>query len=95
MYFDQIEIGKRIKEIRKTKGLTQMTFAEQLNISRSHINKIERGVKTASIDLLIEIAARGGVTLDYLILGDRQNNDVLKEKIKELREILENVERSL
>lgn len=72
-----------------------MAFAEQLNISCSHINKIERGVKTASIDLLIEIAARGGVTLDYLILGDRQNNDVLKEKIKELREILENVERSL
>lgn len=62
---------------------------------RPHINKIARGVKTAAIDLLIEIAARGGVVLDYLILEERKNNDVLKEKIKKLREILENVERSL
>ena len=56
MYFDPIEAGKRIKAIREAKGMTQMGFAEKLNISRSYMNKIEKGTKTASIDLLIEIS---------------------------------------
>ena len=50
MYFDPVEAGKRIKAIREAKGMTQMGFAEKLNISRSYMNKIEKGTKTASID---------------------------------------------
>ncbi|OAD88090.1 toxin-antitoxin system, antitoxin component, Xre family [Clostridiales bacterium KLE1615] len=50
MYFNPIEAGKRIKAIREAKGMTQMGFAEKLNISRSYMNKIEKGTKTASID---------------------------------------------
>lgn len=43
MYFDPIEAGKRIKAIREAKDMTQMGFAEKLNISRSYMNKIEKG----------------------------------------------------
>ena len=49
MYFDPAETGKRIKAIREAKGMTQMKFSEKLNISRSYMNKIEKGTKTASI----------------------------------------------
>ena len=56
MYFDLVETGKRIKEIRDAKGLTQIAFAEKINVSRSYINKIENGIKSPSLDLLIEIA---------------------------------------
>ena len=95
MYFDPVETGKRIKEIREAKGLTQMAFSEKLNISRSYINKIEKGTKTASIDLLIEIAVYGGVSLDYLVLGQKQEGDQLKEKIRDLQEMLTIFEKSL
>ena len=53
MYFDSYITGKRIQQLRKTKGLTQEQFAVKLNISDRHLGKIERGEGTASIDLLV------------------------------------------
>ena len=95
MYFDPAEPGKRIKAIREAKGMTQMKFAEKLNISRSYMNKIEKGTKTASIDLLIEIAVYGGVTLDYLILGQSLAAIQVKANIQMMRESLDILEQSL
>lgn len=95
MYFDPAETGKRIKAIREVKGMTQMKFAEKLNISRSYMNKIEKGTKTASIDLLIEIAVYGGVTLDYLILGQSLAAIQIKANIQMMRESLDILEQSL
>ena len=43
MYFDSYITGKRIQQLRKTKGLTQEQFAVKLNISDRHLGKIERG----------------------------------------------------
>lgn len=87
MYFDLVETGKRIKEIRDAKGLTQIAFAEKINVSRSYMNKIENGSKSPSIDLLIEIAVFGDVTLDYLILG-RIQDETQNKKETELTEKL-------
>lgn len=95
MYFDPAETGKRIKAIREAKGMTQMKFAEKLNISRSYMNKIEKGTKTPSIDLLIEIAVYGGVTLDYLALGQSLAAIQVKENIQMMRESLDILEQSL
>lgn len=95
MYFDPAETGKRIKAIREAKGMTQMKFAEKLNISRSYMNKIEKGTKTASIDLLIEITVYGGVTLDYLVLGQSLAAIQVKANIQLMRESLDILEQSL
>ena len=95
MYFDPAETGKRIKAIREAKGMTQMKFAEKLNISRSYMNKIEKGTKTASIDLLIEIAVYGGVSLDYLVLGQSLAAIQVKANIQMMRESLDILEQSL
>lgn len=95
MYFDPAETGKRIKAIREAKGMTQMKFAEKLNISRSYMNKIEKGTKTASLDLLIEIAVYGGVTLDYLVLGQSLAAIQVKANIQMMRESLDILEQSL
>lgn len=69
MYYDQKESGKRIAELRKEKGLTQDQLAEKLNISTSNLGKLERGLQSFSIDLLIEISFFFGVSTDYLLLG--------------------------
>ena len=95
MYFDPVEAGKRIKAIREAKGMTQMGFAEKLNISRSYMSKIEKGTKTVSLDLLIEIAVYGGVTLDYLALGQSLVAIQVKENIQMMRQALDIFEESL
>lgn len=63
------EIGKRIKDIRVKNNLTQVTFAESLNISRQVISKVENGNGGVSLDLLDAIVSKYNVSLDYLIYG--------------------------
>ena len=69
MYFDSYITGKRIQQLRKTKGLTQEQFAVKLNISDRHLGRVERGECAASIDLLVEVAVSLKTTLDFLICG--------------------------
>jgi len=84
MYVDLKEIGLRIKQLRNLQGITQEELAEQLNITTNFLYRIESGNRAASLDLLVEMTVHFGVSLDYLVLGNEQPKDVLKEKVREL-----------
>ncbi|MEG0355615.1 MAG: helix-turn-helix transcriptional regulator [Oscillospiraceae bacterium] len=49
------EIGKRIQQYRKKKGLTQEKLAEMINLSPNHLSAIERGVYGVKLDTLAQI----------------------------------------
>ena len=95
MYYDMKESGLRIQELRKGMGITQDQLAERINSSLSTIGKIERGINGVSIDLLIEFAMLFDTSLDYIILGKRNDSSILKEKLNQaatmLNEILSNM----
>lgn len=59
-------IGQRIKEIRKTKGLTQETLAEKVEISTRYLSRLEVGQQSASIDTLVRLAEALNVELGEL-----------------------------
>lgn len=50
MYFDPKSSAARIKKLRTAHGLTQEQFSQHLNISDSHLRKVESGVSGGSID---------------------------------------------
>ena len=81
MYYDQKKCGKRIKDMRNSIGLTQDQLAEKLNIATSTLGNIERGSKGISIDLAVEFCVVLDVSLDYLILGERNKYLSMKEII--------------
>ena len=60
-------LGKRIKELRKKHGLTQATFANELNVSFQAVSNWERGIDPPDIDNLINIAKYFNVLIDELI----------------------------
>lgn len=45
----QVELGKRIRELRLKKGLSQEAFAHLCNLDRTYISGIERGVRNVSL----------------------------------------------
>ncbi len=45
-------LGKRVKELRKAKGLTQEKLSEQLNIDPKQLSRIEVGKSFPSFDTL-------------------------------------------
>ena len=63
------EIGQRIKNLRKERGLTQETFAEAIGMTVSAVSKMEIGNRVPSVDTFVLLSEFFGVTLDYMVLG--------------------------
>ena len=95
MYFDQKEFGKRIKELRDIKGMTQEELAEKLNISREHVGRLECGAAGCSIDLLMELAVLLNSSTDYLLMGKRMDYDLTKKQLLTAIDQLSDIVRSL
>ncbi len=63
------EIGLRLKQARKEKGLTQEKISEMLGISQKHYSEVERGITGLSVKHLIQISDILSESLDYLLKG--------------------------
>lgn len=64
---DYSSLGQRIKEERLKLNLTQEQLAESIDISNSYMGQIERGERSLTLDTLVRLANRLGVTIDYLL----------------------------
>ncbi len=53
---DAQKVGKRIQEVRKSRGLTQEELAQQLDLSTKYISNIECGFKTPKLNTFVAIA---------------------------------------
>ena len=69
MGFNRDSYAARIKNLRKSRGLTQEQLAEKMNITSTYILKIENGKQTGSVELAGELAAFFDVSPDYLLSG--------------------------
>lgn len=67
----------RLKEIRKSKGVSQLKLAMALNTNQNTISRYETGEREPGINELIKIADYFNVSIDYLL--ERTNNpNILK-----------------
>lgn len=73
--FDYSLLGKRIQEERRKLDLTQEQLAEDVNVSYPHIGQVERGERGISLESLINISNKLGVTVDYLLSDYLDNED--------------------
>lgn len=60
-------LGKRIREVRKAKNMTQENLAEMVNTSVVYISELERGIKMPSIPVFISIVEALDTSADYLL----------------------------
>lgn len=60
-------LGKRIREERLKLNLTQEKLAEDIGISTAYLGQIERGERSITLDKLIPLVNRLGVTIDFLL----------------------------
>ena len=76
MYYDIVESGKRIKDMRKNAGLTQEQLAEELGVSRESLAKIETGKDSTSVDGIVNFANYFNVTTDAVIGIDNKASNL-------------------
>ena len=72
---DYKRLGARIREERLRLNLTQAQLAEAVDISDTYMGAIERGERSLTLDTLIRLVNRLGVTVDYLLTDSVSDND--------------------
>lgn len=65
--------GERLKELRKSKNLTQEKLAEQLSVNRDALAKWETDRAFPDVNIIKELADLFEVTTDYL-LGRKEDS---------------------
>lgn len=68
-------IGERIRRLRLKQNKTQSYWADMLFISPSYLSLIEDGKRIPKLEVLIQLARVGQVSLDYLVFGDERSMD--------------------
>ena len=82
MYFDAKEFGKRLHDVRTSRGITQEELAVRLGLaSKQHVSRMENGERSCSIDLLIELSCILHVSTDYLLMGSEPSREEVKNDL--------------
>ena len=66
---NQISMGRRIRVIRESRGITREALAEMIDVSAQFIADVEYGNKGVSIRTLFLLKQALGVTSDYILAG--------------------------
>jgi transcriptional regulator with XRE-family HTH domain len=72
---DYKRLGLRIREERTRLGLTQAALAESIDISDTYMGAIERGERSLTLDTLVRLVGRLGVTVDYMLADSVPDSD--------------------
>ncbi|WP_374187497.1 helix-turn-helix domain-containing protein [Priestia aryabhattai] len=73
------EIGKRLTELRESRGLPRLKVAEDIGYDQSNLSKVEKGTYTASPELLKTLAEYYNVSVAYLYGEEQEVPEELKE----------------
>jgi len=64
-----MKIGRHVRKAREALGLKQQDLADEVNVTSQHISRIELDQAAPSVDTLLKLSQRLGVTTDYLLTG--------------------------
>ncbi len=59
------DLGQKIRELRKSRDMTQQELAEKLNLSRSQISNLEKSRRSLNLDQLRTICEIFKIDLDF------------------------------
>lgn len=63
-------VGKRLKEIRMQRGLSQQKLGDMIGVTKVSICGYENGTRVPTIDNLVKLADSLNTTIDYLLGRD-------------------------
>ena len=86
MCVDYKDMGKRIREIRESKHMTQAALSELAGIEPSNLSHIERAATKVSLPTLMNIANALEVSLDELVCGSLIRSEHIA--VRQLNELL-------
>src|SRR5512135_2854425 len=82
---DQVQIGRRLRELRLERGLQQADVARHLGVSPAYLNLMEKGKRAVQLPLLWKALSLYEVEVDAFMasLGERSTPDALAKLMDE------------
>ncbi len=87
---DAKTMGSTIKKLRRSQKMTQSELAEKLDVTNKAVSKWESGQGYPDITLIPTISSLFGVSIDYLMLGDRRGITVAGNMLVDIVKDIEN-----
>ena len=85
-----MSIGQRVKDLRKSKGISQEVLAAAIGVDRPAISNWEREAVSPNADNVQRLAEYFNVSTDHFYSGDTSAEDYnIAESIREIRAISE------
>ncbi|MFS3933166.1 helix-turn-helix domain-containing protein [Bacillus subtilis] len=85
-----MSLGKRLKEARKKRGLSQIEVAQKLNISNQVISNYERDFRDPDTKTLKQLSDLYNVSTDYLVgKTPIENNNKASKLTQTFNEVIE------
>ena len=75
MFVDYITIGKRIRDRRRSRHISQEQLAELIDRSTVFVSNLENGKKGASLESIVSICIVLDLSIDELIIGTQKIYD--------------------
>lgn len=84
-----MNIGERLLELRKQKGLSQEEVADQVGVTRQTVSKWEVGESKPDFDKIIPLCDLFSITTEELLRGEKgkEEQQVSKEEVYDRRKI--------
>lgn len=79
-YF-MVEFGRKVKQIREEKGMTQQTMAEKLYVTRQAVSRWECGARQPDLLTAKKIAKLLDVSLDELLSGEELQGNIERKPV--------------
>ncbi len=74
---NNLEVGERIRSIREQLKMNRERFSEMIDVSDVFLGQIERGERSLSLKTLCRIVAFTGVSTDFILFGNINNNTTI------------------
>ncbi|WMM23584.1 DUF3955 domain-containing protein [Tissierella sp. MB52-C2] len=78
-----MDFGEQLRKIRTDRGLTQEQVASKLNVSRQTISNWENNKNLPDLEMVVDISMTFNLSLDQLILGGENMNNMTEKLIKD------------
>lgn len=78
-----MDFGEQLRKVRTEKKLTQEQVASKLNVSRQAISNWENNKNLPDLEMVVSLSKTFDLSLDQLILGGRDKNNMTEKLIKD------------
>lgn len=75
-----MDLGEKIRALRKAKNMKQQELAEKLGVHSKHISRYENNSSKPSLEILLKLRDIFCVSLDYLVADEDSQDFHYKDK---------------